>query len=103
MTMPTSDNNLLAQLAGVGGPGLGQAALDVLAATEPRHDPVLPQSQGNAKMDSLVDRIRSLSAGLSSAASAGNGSSPASGTIARQPSRTGVLSPRNRSRSVPPG
>ncbi len=94
MTMPTSDNNLLAQLAGVGAHGLGNAALDLLAATEPRHAPVLPPSEGNGKLDNLVDRIRSLSVGTSSAASAGSGPSAAWGTIGRQPPRTGVFIPQ---------
>jgi len=67
MTTPTSDNNLLAQLAGLGTLGLGSRALDTLAATQPKHDP--PQQEADAKLDSLVDRIRLLSAGTSSVAS----------------------------------
>jgi len=67
MTTPTADNNLLAELAGLGRLGLG-SALGTLAATEPQHDP-RPQ-EANAKLDAMVDRIRSLTAGMSSAASA---------------------------------
>ncbi|MGO9115838.1 MAG: AAA family ATPase, partial [Thermoguttaceae bacterium] len=66
MTTPTSDNNLLAQLAGLGTLGLGSRALDTLAATQPQHDP--PAQEANAKLDNLVDRIRSLTAGTSSVA-----------------------------------
>ena len=65
MTMPTSDNNLLAELAGLGAPGLGPSALSALAATEPQD--VGAPAAGNAKLDAMVDRIRALTAGESSA------------------------------------
>src|SRR5271166_5022757 len=69
MTTPISDKNLLAQLAGLGAPGVGSRALDTLAATEPQHDP--PPQEANAKLDSLTDRIRRLTEGTPSISSAG--------------------------------
>ncbi len=68
MTTPISDKNLLAQLAGLGAPGLGCRALETLAATTPHHDP--PPQEADAKLDALTDRIRRLTGETPSTASA---------------------------------
>jgi predicted ATPase with chaperone activity len=97
MTTPTSDNNLLAQLAGLGGPGLGSAAIDSLAASEPRHDPPAQNSEG--KLDALVDRIRALTASessrVSSPASSSTPAVPVAATsVARDPSQSNSFVPQ---------
>jgi hypothetical protein len=94
MATPTSDNNLLARTAGVGTFGLGLTAPDALAAVQPRHDTAQPPQQGDAKWDGLVDRIRSLTAGPSSAATAGAASPAAAVSIARQPPRSDGFVPQ---------
>jgi hypothetical protein len=76
MSTPTSDNNLLLQLAGLGAPGSCGQVMETLAATMPQHEPVLAPPQADAKLDAIVDRIRSLTAG----------GSPASATEAGTPS-----------------
>ncbi len=87
MTTSISDKNLLAQLAGLGAPGVGSRALDTLAATEPWHDS--PARQANAKLDSPVDRIRGMTAGTPSVAE-----EKAASSIVRQPPRSGGFVPQ---------
>jgi len=99
MTTPTSDNNLLAQLAGLGESGLGSVAMDTLVATEPQPEPESqhqPSSgQPDATLDNLVNRIRSLTAGTSSAPSAATpGPAVASTADASGPSPSGNFVPQ---------
>ena len=65
MTTPISDNNLLAQLAGLGAPA--RAVRRWTAWRRPNRGTTRPQRRADAKLDALVDRIRSLTAGASAA------------------------------------
>ena len=98
MTMPTSDNNLLAQPAGFGTPGLGSAALDTLAATGPQPGQVPLPQVANATAGALVDRIRALMADApcvaSVATSSPAASSPAAATPAAPSPATATSIPR---------
>ncbi len=65
MTMPTSDSNLQAQLAGLGTLGSGSTVLNAAAVTSLQHGPAPPHQAADAKLGAIVDRIRALAAGTS--------------------------------------
>jgi len=71
---PSSDENLLARLAGGGSDGADPWS--ELAATEPDHDPPAPAGgQKDEKLDALLDRINHLGAGAASGERRAGGSS----------------------------
>ena len=89
MTTPISDDNLRAHLARFVAPGAGGTSLHAAVAAKPPPDSAPAAHDAGAKLDAMVDRIRSLTGGGPSAAPAA-ARPPAAGAAAastvRQPS-----------------